>query len=303
MEAARIATLRGHEVTIFEKTSELGGAILFCCMLPGKNKMRWYADWLRRQMETLGVDVRLDASPRVDELKTFDAVILATGARFKRPDIPGIDSPRVCTFADVLRCSMSKCDFYPPDRLPPVSCGQNVVIWGDHFGAADAAEKLSAQGKQVCVVTENAEFASWMEPCHKDVMLKRFAGGNGEGLNGQPFAHPVRVIPRSTVVAITAEGEVALMDDRFRKSSIQADNVVLALLEPDDALYEGLLEAGVVAIRIGDGKQVRNVRAAVTEGANAGLTLDEGLQLNANRALIANLPTEVNLNGNGESSS
>jgi len=47
MEAARIAALRGHQATIFERTGELGGAILYCCMLPGKNKMRWYADWLR----------------------------------------------------------------------------------------------------------------------------------------------------------------------------------------------------------------------------------------------------------------
>ncbi|MHB8900523.1 MAG: FAD-dependent oxidoreductase [Thermoguttaceae bacterium] len=50
MEAARIAALRGHQVTLFEKTGELGGAILFCCTAPGKHKMRWYADWLRDQV-------------------------------------------------------------------------------------------------------------------------------------------------------------------------------------------------------------------------------------------------------------
>ena len=47
------------------------------------------------------------------------------------------------------------------------------------------------------------------------------------------------------------------------------------------------------AIRIGDGHRVRNLRAAVTEGANAGLTLDDQLRLNANRAMISRLPTEV----------
>ena len=64
MEAARIATLRGHQVTLFEKTGELGGAILYCCTVPGKQKMRWYADWLRGQMQKLGVEVRLGAQPR-----------------------------------------------------------------------------------------------------------------------------------------------------------------------------------------------------------------------------------------------
>ena len=54
MEAARVATERGHQVTIFEKSAELGGAILGCCMAPGKDeKMKWYADWLRYQIADL----------------------------------------------------------------------------------------------------------------------------------------------------------------------------------------------------------------------------------------------------------
>ncbi|HUT09261.1 MAG TPA: hypothetical protein VMY42_02090, partial [Thermoguttaceae bacterium] len=136
-------------------------------------------------------------------------------------------------------------------------------------------------------VTEQPVFAAWMEPCHKDVMLKRFAGGNGEGLKGKTFEQPVTVISNTTVVEIGAGGEVTLMDHRFEKSTLMVDNVVLANVEPEDGLFEELLEAGVNVTRIGDRKQVRNLRAAVTEGANAGLTLDEGLGLNANRRLIS----------------
>ena len=222
-------------------------------------------------------------------------VLLATGGRVARPDVPGVDLPRVCTFEDVLRCKMEKCEFFCEGKQPPVECGQRVLIWGDHFGAADAAEKLARQGKEVTVVTENPEFAEWMEPCHKDVMMKRFAGSNGEGLKGKTFEHPVTVIPDSTVVEIKDTGQVALMDNAFRKSSVTVDNVVLASVVPDDGLYEGLLEAGVRAVKIGDAVRVRNLRAAVTEGANAGLALDEGLALNANRAIISKLPTEVDL--------
>jgi len=141
------------------------------------------------------------------------------------------------------------------------------------------------------VVTEAAEFAQWMEPCHRDVMLKRFAGGNGEGLKGKTFEQPVTVIANSTVVAIEDNGDVTLMDHRFGKSTLAVDNVVLAAVEPNDGLYAELLEAGVTAMKIGDLLRVRNLRAAVTEGANAGLTLDEDLRLNANRAMISKLPT------------
>jgi len=291
METARIATLRGHKATIFEKTGELGGAILNCCTVPGKQKMRWYADWLRRQMNKLNVETRYHATPNVDELRQFDAVILATGGRVARPEVNGIDLPLVCTFEDVLRCGRENCEFYGEGKQPPVECGQTVLVWGDHFAAADTAEKLAGDGKQVYVVTENAEFAAWMEPCHRDVMFKRFAGGNGEGLKGKTFERPVTVIANSTVVQIEDNGEVALIDHRFRKSTLTVDNVVLAAVEPNDGLYEELLEAGVTAMKIGDRQQVRNLRAAVTEGANAGLTLDEDLRLNANRRMISKLPT------------
>jgi len=285
MEAARIATLRGHQVTIFEKSGELGGAILYCCSVPAKHKMRWYADWLRYQVRKLGVAVRYHAMPQPDELKQFAAVILATGGRVVRPDIPGIHGPQVCTFEDVLRCKMERCEFHYAGKLPPVECGQSVLVWGDHFAAADVAEKLAGDGKQVYVVTENPQFAAWLEPCHKDVLLKRFAGANGEGLKGKTFEQPVTVITNSTLVEIRDGGEVTLMDSRFQKSTLRVDNVVLAAVECDDSLYEPLCELGVPAVMVGDRRQVRNLRAAVTEGANAGLTVDGGIRLNANNAL------------------
>jgi len=295
MEAARIATLRGHRVTLFERTGELGGAILYCCTVPGKQKMRWYADWLRGQIQDLGVTVHYHCAPGREELRGFAAVILATGATVARPAIPGISLPLVCTFEDVLRCGVEGCECFPQGRGLPLECGERVLIWGDHFGAADAAEKLAVEGKKVWVVTENREFAQWMEPCHRDVMLKRFAGGNAEGLKGKRFDHPVTIVTGTTVTEIGEDGTVKLLDNQFRKSSIAADNVVLASVVADNSFYEELIAAGITAIRIGDLKRPRNLLSAVREGANAGLTLDDDLMLNANRAPISRLPAEVRL--------
>jgi NADPH-dependent glutamate synthase beta subunit-like oxidoreductase len=261
--------------------------------VPGKHKMRWLADWQRYQMKKLGVEIRYRTSPGVEDLRPYDAVIVATGGRVTRPDIPGIDLPLVCAFADVLRCDRATCEHFFEGKLAAIDCGQTVLIWGDHFGAADAVERLAGRGQRVIVVTENREFATWMEPCHRDVMFKRFAGSNGEGLHSQTFQHPVTVIPDTTVIAVEAGGAVTLLDNRFQKRTLQVDNLVLAAVEPNDSLYQELLDAGLTAIKIGDARRVRNLRAAVTEGANAGLTLDEHLRLNANRALISKLPTEV----------
>jgi thioredoxin reductase len=295
METARIAALRGHQVTVFEKTGELGGAILLCCMVHGKNKMRWYADWLRQQIEKLGVEVKYRTEPTVDVLKKYDAVVLATGGKVVRPEIPGIDRSFVVTFEDVLRCTSKKCEYYPKDKAEPVECGETILVWGDHFGAADSVERLGYDGKKVYIVTEHKEFGEWMEPCHRDVMLKRLAGGNGEALRLKTFAHPVTVIDNSSVLEIKENGEVIIVDNEFKRSTLKVDNVVLANVESNDARYQELLDVGLSVAKIGDAKKVRNLRSAVTEGANMGLTIEEGLKVNANAALISNLPTGITL--------
>jgi len=295
MEAARIASLRGHQVTIFEKSGELGGAVLCCCTVPGKNKMRWYADWLRLQMKKLGVGVNYRTEPTTDDLRTFDVVLVATGGKVERPDIPGIGLPFVVTFEDVLRCKNTDCEYYPDDKLEAAECGENVLIWGDHFGAADVAEKLGHAGKKVTIITENQEFAEWMEPCHRDVMMKRFACGNGEGLTSKTYDHPVTIIPLSSVIEINENGEVVILNSTFERSTINVGTVVLAKVRSNDELYENLSDAGLTVTKIGDAKQVRNLRGAVTDGANAGLVIEESVMLNANNEIISNLPTGVEL--------
>lgn len=296
LEAARVATLRGHSVTVFERSNEVGGAILYCCTVSSKSKMRWYADWIRRQVAKLGVEIKYESVPKPEELKSYDAVLVATGSEVARPDIKGIYADCVCTFEDVLRCKSKNCEYWPKSgKAEPVEVGDTVLIWGDHFGAADTAEKLGTAGKKVYIVTENPEFASWMEPCHKDVMDKRFIGGQGEALTSKTFKHPVIIIPDSSVLEIGKDGEVVLLNGKFERSSIKVDNVVLACVQANDALYETYRKAGLVVTKLGDARKVTNLRGAVTDGANFGLTVDESLQINANAEIIANLPTGIEL--------
>jgi thioredoxin reductase len=246
-------------------------------------------------MNKLKVDVDYRSEPRIDTLRRYDVVVLATGGRVARPDIPGINNPFVTTFEDVLRCSSKKCEYYPKDKGEPVECGNTVLVWGDHYGAVDVVERLGGLGKRVYVVTENNEFAKWLEPCHKDVMMKRFAGGNGEGLRLKTFKHPVTIIENSSVLEVKKNKEVIIVDNEFKRTTLKVDTVVLGNVEPNDALYQKLLDASLAVTKIGDAKKVRNLRSAVTEGANVGLTLDEGATLNANDGLISSLPTGIAL--------
>jgi 2,4-dienoyl-CoA reductase (NADPH2) len=102
LSCAAVAAERGHAVTLFEKSGELGGQFNLAKVIPGKQEfaesIAYYAERLRRT----GVDVRLNSSPRKEDLQSFDSVVLATGIDPRRPEIPGIDHPKVVSYVDVL---------------------------------------------------------------------------------------------------------------------------------------------------------------------------------------------------------
>jgi 2,4-dienoyl-CoA reductase-like NADH-dependent reductase (Old Yellow Enzyme family) len=105
MEAARVAALRGHEVTVMEREAELGGNARNASLPIGKEEIKTYfIDWLERQCRKAGVRLELNKEVSVKVIKQFnpDVVILATGARPLIPDIPGIDKSHVATAEDVL---------------------------------------------------------------------------------------------------------------------------------------------------------------------------------------------------------
>ncbi len=289
MEAARIAAVRGHKVTLFEKTGELGGAILGCCMVPGKEKMKWYADWIRKQIQRLPVDVRLHTAPDADALKAFDAVLVATGASSFVPDCIGKE--RVVGFEGVIACPRVNCEFHPGSRMP-AKVGERVLVWGDHYAAADTAAYLASIGKKVTIVTENKEFGSSVEVIHMYVLRKRFQQTDAEALTSKPFKYPVTVIENSTVYAVR-EGEAELVDKDFRRTTLPIDTVVSCHTRSNQTLFASLLEAGVKAISAGDAVRPRNVNAAVHEGALFGLNLDADMLINPNGSIMNKLPLDV----------
>jgi 2,4-dienoyl-CoA reductase-like NADH-dependent reductase (Old Yellow Enzyme family) len=293
MEAARIAALRGHKVTLFEQNPELGGILRTCCMVPPKMKMKWYMDWLRRQIKNLGVDVRLNTKATVDVLKDYDVTLCGAGSKTVVPDIPGAE--KAVKFEDVLVCVKKNCEYWPKEGKPePAKVGQKVIVYGNHYGATDTAEALALRGKEVIYVTEEAEFAPGLEVVHRETLKTRFAGGNGAGLEGRPIKIPVEIKLNTSIIEIR-EGSAVLMDNKFNKYEVSCDTVILGGMEQNTELYDELLAAGLTVGNIGDSRRVRNVRGAMTDGANAAYMIDEGIFMNANNALSSGLPTDVGL--------
>lgn len=291
MEAARHAAVRGHNVTIFEKTGELGGAILGDCLVPGKDKMKWYADWIRNQISKLeNVKVVLNHVPLVSELKNFDIIANATGASSYVPPVFG-NAARVIPFEQVLACPKIKCEFNPGGRKM-AQVGEKVLIWGDHYAAADTAQFLASIGKKVTIVTENPKFASKVETIHMYVARKRFNLDEAEALEPKPYKHPVDIMESTTVLEI-GDGKVVVQNKNFEKIELQIDSVVTCHVRPNVALMQEMVEAGLQVVNIGDAVKPRNLHAAVNEGAVFGKNVEGDALMNSNNAPINELPIDV----------
>jgi NADPH-dependent 2,4-dienoyl-CoA reductase/sulfur reductase-like enzyme len=290
MEAARIATERGHLVTLFEQSGELGGAMKYVCLVPGKEKMRWYLDWIRDQLMDLTVEIRLNHAPTVEELRGFDVVLNATGARSFVPEVAG-DASRVVPFEEAMACPKIACECHPGGRKLR-KLGARVLLWGDSYAATDTAAFLANIGKEVTIVTENREFAADCEVIHLYVLRKRFAQGDAEVLKSRPYPHPVTVIT-STTVAEIRPGEVVLQDKDFARTTLAIDDVVTCHTRPDVDLLGELRAAGVRVLNVGDSVRPRNLYHAVKEGTTFGHEVDESLLFNPNGAILNELPLDV----------
>ena len=291
MEAARHAALRGHKVTVFEKSGELGGAILGDCLVPGKEKMKWYADWIRGQiLKNENITVKLNTAPAVEDLKAFDIVANATGASTYVPEVYG-NKDAIVPFEAVLACPKVNCKFNPGGRKM-AKTGDKVLVWGDHYAAVDTAQFLASLGKKVTIVTENAKFAEKVETIHMYVALKRFNQDEAEALDPKPYKYPVDIMESTTVLEVK-DGSVVVQDKNFVRTELEIDTVVNCHVRPNVDFLNEMKAAGIEAVNVGDAVAPRNLHAAVNEGAVFGKNVDGDALLNSNGAPINDLPLDV----------
>ncbi|MEU5794438.1 NADPH-dependent 2,4-dienoyl-CoA reductase [Streptomyces sp. NPDC047813] len=126
------AAERGHEVTLFDAASEIGGQLNVARKVPGKQEFDETLRYFRHQLDARGVAVRLGARVGAEDLADYDEVVVATGVTPRTPEIPGVDHPRVLGYLDVLR-----------DGAP---VGERVAVLGAGGIGFDVAEFLTDGG-------------------------------------------------------------------------------------------------------------------------------------------------------------
>jgi thioredoxin reductase len=146
LEAARVAALRGHKVSLYEKNDDLARELDIAAKAPGRQDFAEVKRYFTYQMKLLNVDVHLGVTvtPEMVTEQKPDAVVVATGGVPFIPEIPGANNGNVVETRQVL--------------LEEVEVGQNVLIVDcqDHMHGLDVADFLAERGKKVELITESA---------------------------------------------------------------------------------------------------------------------------------------------------
>lgn len=215
MEAARVAALRGHKVTLLEKKDSLGGNLIPASVPDFKKDFKTLIDYLSIQIKNLGITIELEkeATPKLILEMKPDVLFIATGGTPIIPDIPGINNKeKVFTAVDVL--------------LGKAKVGGMVVVIGGGLIGCETALYLAQKGKKVTIVEIFKNIASNMFISNQMHLLKLLAGFD------------TSILTETQVSEIKEEG-VIIVNKHGEQKIIAADTIIVAVgLKPDRKPFE-----------------------------------------------------------------
>ena len=242
MEAARISALIGHDVSLWEKDSKLGGLLNLAAIPPLKGEIMSIPRYYAAQFKNLGVKVELnkEATPALVKQMKPDVIIIASGSSTFFPPIPGIDKSIVSDARKVLEGT--------------VKTGDDVVVIGGGEVGIETAEFLGAQGKKVTLVE--------ILPAIGELMVKDVI----DYVIDQLVQHKVEILTGTKVEEITADG-ILVSSKEQPKRVIKADNVIIATgAKPDKTAQNALQGLAREVYLAGDCLVPSNIRVAIHQG-------------------------------------
>lgn len=245
MEAARVASLRGHMVTLYERKATLGGLVQQAAVPEFKKDLRRLLAWYERQMQQGDVVLALNQEVTPERLSDLapDVVIIATGSNPLVPPIPGIQSSSVLSAVDLLK-GVRK-------------AGEKVVVVGGGLAGCEVAIWLAEKGKKVTIVelfpelmSGGAKVPTQVKMMTKD-LLNHFHVTELTGCR-------LEEVTQTGAKITTSNGQTTVLE---------AETIVMAVgMKPEITLAESLQDFPCRLYRIGDCRQPKNVMNAIWDG-------------------------------------
>ncbi len=249
-EAAIVAAMRGHQVTIFEAAADIGGQWLAAIMPPGKADFASLVRWQRKQLDDLGVQIRYQCplTKEIVEKDQPDAVIIATGGEANVPPIAGLNGQNVVLAQDVL---LGKAVF-----------GNHVVVIGGGSVGAETADYVAMQGaEKVAVLEMTAKIAGDASARPRKFLLERLAKRH------------VQLLTEAKVTAVT-DTSVQYRQNGQDCALTAVDTVILAAgVHPYHPLAEMLQDYDGQVLLAGDANGTKDGKHNVLDGFLAGFAL------------------------------
>ena len=253
MEAARIAALRGHKVTLLDEHDHLGGTLLLAAMLPNRPGWSELRDYLVGEMKRLGINIRLrtKATAELAKKEGAEVAIIAIGASQSPPKIPGIELKNVVLSRDLL------------DGKARIR-GEKVVVMGGGASGALIADFLSRREYDVTVVTSGRNIAKDAPVVVRDLLLDQLQ------------QRDVKMLTNTRILGIE-KGKVLIEGPGGSEElpgELPADTVVASTgAKSNNSLPDELRKFLPQVFVVGDAVQPRDVTFAMVEGAMAGLSI------------------------------
>ncbi|RTL68249.1 MAG: hypothetical protein EKK42_10690 [Pseudonocardiaceae bacterium] len=249
LEAARIARLRGHDVSIWERDSSLGGKLEVAGLAPSKHEVLRFKAFQAARLAALGVDIHTSSPVSAATIRTErpDVVVIATGADPLVPPIPGIDGPTVHDAQALLRGDI------------PVGPGTRVVVVGGSATGCETAELTRAQGAEVVIVEMRGSIGRGIEAITRRRLVRALKRDG------------VEVLTTATVVGISPDA-VEWADPDGNRHRLPTDIVALAIGWRPRGTADLTLDDVEVHV-LGDADTPADFVAAINAGADAALTL------------------------------
>lgn len=245
-EAAVAAALKGHKVTLIEKSGQLGGQWIPASVPVGKGEFTSFICWQKRMLEKMQVQVLLNTTADAELIQLYepDTLILATGSRPFIPPIKGASQDFVVTAHEIL--------------LGKKEAGKKTVVIGGGLVGAETADMLGAQCEQVSIVEMLPQIMKDGEPSPARYMMERFEKNH---------------VAIHTSTRVKEIGDHAVIGEKDgQELRIEADTVVIAVgVRTDRSLLDSLGDISIKTILVGDANGVKNGYLGIREGFEAGL--------------------------------